>query len=343
MKAFHKTYGALAARHPEYDISDPDMMSNFEKQLVAQYSLEQTPQSRANELRMLVPGTQTPATKIPLDAHLHTWGGAIPYLGNDIFPEDDGVPPPAKNQLWKPKTGVHGPVNAKAVDQSSIIRPVQFRTLSEAEAKDRSLSRDCATTPLIFPAGAKRAKGRLVELSGHATDPTVADCLRRFFDPAVGIPFVPADVGRYFPVDLLLPKPERESDSGLDGQTADAFQPPTTLLDDSDADVLFTKNKAPFTRSDISAVRAFGVHWDALELKRQEEATRALSNGEHIIKQAFHSKNIVETTLGLIDRDCTRIRSGTIGKTGFKDRSIWQTAAAMAPLDHSGLAEYRDL
>jgi hypothetical protein len=349
VKSFNRTYGALAEQYPEYDLSDPDMMSNFEKQLLSSYSLEQATQSRANELRLVIPGTQSRSAKLPLDAHLHTWGGAIPYLGQDIFPEDDGVLPPPKKHVWRPMTGIHGEVNAKAADQSSIIRPVQFRTLSESEAKDRSLSRDSATAPLLFPPGAKRAEARLVALPGSTTDPTVEECLKKFFDPAVGIPFVPADAGRYFPVDLLVPEPKSDpepagdSEMALQAQEESEPEPPTTLLDSSEEDVLFTKNKAPFTRADITAVRAFGRHWDVLKMRRRDQASRALKNRERDVKQAFHSKSVLETALGLVETDCQRIRSGLIGKTAFKNRSIWQTAAATAPPDHSGLAERREI
>jgi hypothetical protein len=345
VKAFNRTYGALAAQHPEYDLADPDMMSNFEKQLIATYSPEQTSQTRANELRLVIPGTQIRTTKIPMDAHLHTWGGSIPYLGNDIFPEDDGVVPPPVQPRWRPRTGIHGEVNAKAEDESSIIRPVEFRTLSESEAKDRSLSRDSATSPLLFPPGAKRAESRLLGLPTGTTDPTVQNCVKQFFDPAVGIPFVPADVGKHFPVSLLIPENPSpiESEEEMEIATPEEPEPPSTLLDTSQEDVLFTKNKAPFTRSDISAVRAFGRHWDALKIRKRDQAVRALRERQRIIKQAFHSKSVLETTLGLIEQDCQRIRSGVLRTSAFKHKSIWETAIETAPPDHSGLAERREI
>jgi hypothetical protein len=233
-------------------------------------------------------------------------------------------------------------LNPKAVDESSIIRPVQFRTLSEEEVKDRSLARDRATAPLVFPAGAKRAEARMVALPGSTKDPTVQNCMRRFFDPSVGIPFVPADVGKYFPVDLLIPDPsESEVEETL--EPPEEPEPPTNLINTSDQDVLFTKNKAPFTRADISTVRAFGRHWDALKMKKKEQAARSLREREKLIKHAFHSKGVLETALNLIEQDCQRIRSGLIGKSAFKKRSIWQTAATTAPPDHSGLSYRREL
>jgi hypothetical protein len=348
VKAFNRTYSALAERHPEYDLSDPDMMSHYEKQLVATYAVEHTPQSRANELRLVVPGTQTRASKIPLDAHLHTWGGAIPYLANDIYPEDDGAPPPPPSQHRRPRTGIHGDVNATAEDESSIIRPIKFRSLDEAEAGDRSLSRDSAALPLIFAPCGRRFEATVTSLPGGTSDPTVQNCIKTFFDPSVGIPFVPADVGKYFPVTLLQPdspaSPSPEDDElGFDQPLPEDGETKTSLLETLDEDVLFTKNKAPFTRGDISTLRAFRRHWDSLKMQKRDEAQQALINRQKAVKEAFHSKNVFETALKLMDEDCARIRSGIIGKSKFKKRSLWETALKRAPPDKSGLTDRREL
>jgi hypothetical protein len=349
-KEFQQTYSALAAAHPEYDLNDPDMMSNYEKQLVAQYTSDQGP-GRANELKLVIPGTQTRTTKIPLDAHLHTWGGAIPYLDNDIFPEDDTNATVPSRIKRRPRTGIHGEVNAKARDQSSVIRPLKFRTLAESEAGDRSLSRDCATSALVFAPGGKRSDQAITELPGGTEDTTVDSCLRRFFDPELGIPFVPADVGRYFPIELLVPAPAAQAaaESELSEELNLAVAAPeenemkTALLDTSEEDVLFTKDKAPFTRHDISTVRAFTRHWDALKLRQKERIAQAMQERQKSIKQAFHSKNVFETALDLVDQDCKRMRSGLIGKSQFKRKSIWKTAEERAPPDHGGLTERRAL
>jgi hypothetical protein len=65
----------------------------------------------------------------------------------------------------------------------------------------------------------------------------------RFFDQAVGIPFVPADVVRSFPVRLFIM--ESEVDTLPDNRPSrepEKPEPPSTLLDASNKDVSFTKN-----------------------------------------------------------------------------------------------------
>jgi hypothetical protein len=147
VKEFHRDYGALAERHPEYDLTDPDMMSHYEKHLVVQYSPDATA-ARAGELNVRVRGTSQKTTRIPLDAHLHTWGGAIPYLETDIFPDDEMYVAEPRPRKQRPVTGITGPVYCRATDLSSIIRPIKFRTLSPGEAADASLARNDAKTAL---------------------------------------------------------------------------------------------------------------------------------------------------------------------------------------------------
>jgi hypothetical protein len=342
VKEFNRTYGALAVRHPEYDLADPDMMSHYEKQLVAQHSAD-TAVLRATELKCKVPGTQQKTTKIPLDAHLHTWGGTIPYFESDIFPEDDIAVNEVKVPRERRVTGVEGDVNTRAPDMSGVIRPIRFRTLSQEEASDPSLSRDEATVPLVFAPGGKRFASSVTDLSSGIKDDTCQRCLKRFFDPKVGIPFIPPDVGKYFPLELLLPEELAKAAKGdaLASSTSEESEPPSMLLVTDDQDVLFTKNKAPFTRADISTVRAFERHWDELKVRQRDRAEKALVQRRRYVHQAFHSDSVFRTYLDLLNEDCHRIRSGVIGKSPYKGKSLWQVAAARAPNDHSSLEERR--
>jgi hypothetical protein len=345
VKEFNRRYGALAARHPEYDLSDPDMMSHYEKQLIAQYSPDASA-LRAAELKCRIPGTQQKTTRIPLDAHLHTWGGAIPYLEDDIFPEDDIDVKAAPTHRRGRATGVTGPMNTRATDMSGLIRPLKFRTISDAEANDPSLSRDDATCPLIFAPGGKRFASSLTDFSSGTDDPTCQRCLHRFFDPEVGIPFIPADVGKYFPLELLLPEDIAAAAKGDGDAALSSYQPEdaeqaSTLLETANEDVLFTKNKAPFTRADIATVRAFGRHWDSLKARQRDRATQGLEQRRRCVYQAFHSKAVFRTYLDLLDEDVQRIRSGVIGKSQFKAKSLWQVAVERAPNDRAGLEDRR--
>jgi hypothetical protein len=336
VKEFNHRYSALAARHPEYDLADPDMMSHYEKQLIAQHAAD-TAATRSVDLNFRVPGTQQKSTKIPLDAHLHTWGGAIPYLETEIFPEDEMDVAERRPPRIRRSTGISGPMDTSAPNMVGIIRPLRFRSLPKAEAHDRALSRDDPTQPLIFQPPGKR----FLSAVKTTADATVEQCVKRFFDPDVGIPFVPADVAKYFPLELLLPQeasPESEDDVAADEEA----EPGTTLLDTSDQDVLFTKNKAPFTRADVSAARAFTRHWDHLKERQRVRADRALAARDRTVREAFHGRTVFKTYLELLEEDCKRIRSGVIGKSPYKGKSLWEVAAERAPNDHSGLAERRE-
>jgi hypothetical protein len=111
-----------------------------------------------------------------------------------------------------------------------IIRPLRFKTLSEAESNDRSLSRNDATAPLLFATPGKRFLSKQI----RSSDDTVSICLKRFFDPDVGIPFILADVAKHFPLELL----QRESEAAAAADVE--IEAGTTLLDSSEEDVLFT-------------------------------------------------------------------------------------------------------
>jgi hypothetical protein len=171
-------------------------------------------------------------------------------------------------------------------------------------------------------------------------------CVKRFFDPEVGIPFVPADVGKYFPFELLIPEsvvPDKEAEAlGFEAFPADECDPESTLIETSGQDILFTKSKAPFTRHDVATVRAFGRHWDNLKLAQRARAEAELRHRQQSVREAFHSRTVFKTFLTLADEDAKRIRSGVLGTNPYKGRSLWQIAAERAGNDHSGLAERRE-
>lgn len=350
LKDFNRTYGALAARHPEYDLNDPDMMSHYEKQLIAQYSADPNA-GRSTDLKVRMPGETKSSTKIPLDAHLHTWGGAIPYLESDIFPDDEDANESKRVVKKKPKTGIYGDQNVNAEDETAIIRSVHFRTLNDAEVKEQGPASDNATMPLVFGTTGRRDRllGPLSEVTGTGKKSTVQKCLKKFFDPEVGIPFVPANVGKYFPMELLIPEENSTATSAQEEMEQElSFVAPgddtdtkSMLLDTRDQDVLFTKNKAPFTRQEISALRAFGQHWDNLKIRQREREMEAMKQRRSMIKQAFHNKEVFETYLKLMDEDCKRIRSGVLGRSPYKNKSLWQVAIEKAPMDHNRLEDRR--
>ena len=349
LKDFNRTYGALAARHPEYDLNDPDMQSHYEKQLIAQYSADPNA-GKSKDLKVRMPGEKKASTKIPLDAHLHTWGGAIPYLESDIFPDDEDASESRKVVKKKPKTGIYGDQNVNAEDETSIIRTVHFKSLDDAEVKEQGQAQDNATRPLEFSTTGRRLLGPLSELAGGSKKGgTVKKCLKKFFDPEVGIPFVPADIGKYFPMDLLEPEDVSTATSAQEEMEQElSFVAPndeadtkSMLIDTRDQDILFTKNKAPFTRQEISTLRAFGQHWDNLKLRQREREAQLMKERRSMIKQAFHNKEVFETYLKLMDQDCKRLRAGVLGRSPWGNKSLWQVAIEKAPMDKNRLEDRR--
>lgn len=372
LKEFNRDYGELASRHPEYDLNDPDMMSHYEKQLVTEYYSKlqeqqalqpdpdgkiQNPKSKSQDLRLKIHdhGRTVVTSKIPVDAHLSTWGNALPYYETDLFDVDDPNAMNKKVVKRKMRTGIYGEQKLHEQDGSALIREIHFKSL-EHEQPDLALAKDPATSPLVFHAGDSRLSATITKLPGGASDPTVQDCIKKFFDPEVGIPFVPSDVCKYFPVGLLLPdsnqgqKLSHTFDANsrysqhlvLPDTPSEEMDPKSTLLDTSGEDVLFTKNKAPFSRNDIATLRQFNNHWDSLKLQQREKSQLALKKRQSMIKQAFHSKEIFDNYLKLLNEDCHRIQSGVLGKSKYKRKSLWQVAIETAPTDHSGLLERRE-
>lgn len=349
LKEFYKTYGALAAAHPEYDLNDPDMMSHYEKQLIATYDREANEKFMKSDLKVRVedPNThqQKMSSQVPLDAHLHTWGGAIPYVDCDLF-DDIDKPVERKRSVKKNvRTGLYGERDPDAPDEANLIRTVNFKTLQK-EQLDYKLADDCATTPLVFKPGGRKFSTDITKMPGGTKDDTVKKCIKRFFDPEVGIPFVPKDAGIYFPLELLLPsntQNDGENSARMSGSMSfvsnqsGESEEKSTLLETKNEDVLFTVNKAPFTRKDIASVRQFQQHWNNEQIKCRDKAAEALKRRQSMVRQAFHSRAVFNTYLKLLDEDCQRIRSGVIGKSKFKTKSLWEVAVETAPKDPSGL------
>ena len=377
LKKFQKDYGELASRHPEYDLSDPDMMSHYEKQLITDYytklqeqqakmhedvdEIGKSPKNLLEDLKIRVTddnGNSVVTSKIPADAHLYTWGNALPYFDGGLFNVEDPSVAKKKPVKEKLRTGIHGPQDLHAQDESAIIREVNFRTLKK-KPENLALAKDSPYRPLRFRSPALRANSTIASMPSRKPNSTVKQYIKKYFDPEVGIPFVPADVGQYFPVDLLIPEEIpiqnlsqnyiessraflQTQGISLDPDPEEECDPKSTLLDTTDEDVLFTAGKAPFTRSEIARIREFGNHWDDLKIKQKQKAQSALAKRESMIKQTFQSKEIFEKYLHLLDEDCKRIQSGVLGKSQYKHKSLWEVAVETAKLDHSGLKERRE-
>ena len=354
LEELYRDYGDLIKAHPEIDPRDPDMMTHYEKQFISQYSSEASEILLRNKTVRVKPigpdgkPTGKATTEIPADAHLYTWGGILPGFNSCVFDEMDVNIPEIKIKPKKFRTGIYGP-RPQGEDQSNLIREIHFECLGD-EPISKDLPDDSATHPLDLE---MPIRSTLPPLTKPPPDNTVKQCIKRFFDPDVGVPFVPADVDNYFPLDLLVPDPPQSvSSHSHDSQSMlslglnplDECDPKSTLLDTSNQDILFTKNKAPFTRKDIATLRAFNSHWDREKLEQQKRNEANLKKRQQLIKQAFNSRQTFETYLKLVEEDRKRCRAGLIGKIPrkYKTKSMWQIAVESTPDDPSSLQRRRE-
>ena len=345
LKEFDRIYGHLTAGHPEYDMRDPDNMTQYEKQLIAQYSTDageqmlrqQTIKVRDVDVETGKIGSKL-SSKISPYAHLFTWGGAIPYYESHVFDPEEIIQGPVVHRQTK-RTGIYGEPRKTDGDKGDLVREINYQSVPKSEVEEVIVD-DPVNRPLRLENSGFRSHQATGVLPRIKNDTTVKDCMKRFFDPEVGLPFVPADVGKYFPLDILTPpspaKTERSVRSVYENPEDDC-DPETTLLKTDQEDLLFTKSKAPFTRTDIARVRAFSTHFDKIKDRQQKRAQKKLQKRHEMIEQAFHSRAVFETYLKLVEEDCKRINSGVLGKSPYKKKSMWQVALETAPPDTSSL------
>lgn len=358
MKSFRKMYGNLAAKYPEFNFDDPDNLSLYEKEFIYQNShdigetlLKQT------QLKLTVPDAhgnlQTTVGEIPLNAHLYTFGGAIPYFESQIFEEEKVKINPEDLKPKKIQTGIHGPAVENPDDAlATTFREIHFDCLSPEEIEACKTKEDSAIHPLnLIPPSLGRSLANS-QIDKRITDNTVTDCISEYFT-ATGKPFVPRNVEKYFPLSVLTPKRKTFTNTELERSTTQSvlssvegpddpyagIDPKSTLLDTSDQDVLFTTEKAPFKRSEIAELRAFNQHWDRLQKKQNEKFKQELRKRSHHVQRAFQSREVMKEYLNLLDEDYRRINAGIIGKCPFKNKSMWQVACERAPKDMSSLGE----
>lgn len=355
LKDYQKMYGELGSRYPEIDLRDPDMMCQAEKQLIAQFSTETAEQiAKQSTLKVRVPDPKKPkgrmTSRIPLDAHLRTWGGAIPYYESQIFDVDDEFIVQKAPPKRKMATGIYGPPRVQNGDSSGLIRECTFEYITQDEI-DRNRCDDDSQEHLVIHKENTRTR-QLLRARSKTGEETVKECMKKFFDPKVGIPFVPADIGLYFPLELLVQKEEEEVSDKKSAENPTMLffdeDPMTecvqksTLVDTSDQDILFTKGKAPYTRNEVASIRAFMKHWEDLKFAQKDFCEEEMVQRDKLIRESFHSKTVFETYLRLLEEEQKRIRSGVIGKSPYRKQSIWEVAAREAPKDYASIRLRRD-
>jgi len=382
MKDFKKMYKSLIEKYPDSEASDENTQSEYSKSSIGTFSHENSDHKATNDLRLKVSTSSKPtqrfppvrgrnrrgnfpqntrgASQIPFDAHLQTFGGIIPYFDSQIFEEDTGIVEDNKNKKVQKETGITGSRSKTSGDQSSQIREIHFRTIRPDEIDEHSET-TCAVQPLDLGTFSKRSGLEIVKMPGSEDDPTCKQCMKRYFDPSMKIPFVPSDSESDFPLDILYPDApiqpgyKRSLSSLSEASTLTQNQvsiidpkinqeeiKKTTLLDTSQQDILFTVQKVPFTRHDIAELKAFHRHWENIKMEKKQQAAMRLSNRSQCVRETFHSKKAFSRYLELLEEECQRIRSGLIGKSKFKKVSLWEEAVKSASGDKACLRLRRE-
>ena len=369
LKSYKKMYGQLTDKYPDLNFNDPDSLSIYEKQFIFQNSHEMGEMiMKAGTLKLNLPDENgniqpTLTATAPLDAHLYTFGGAIPYFQSQIFADNDDAPKKVITKPKKPKTGIYGTPHEEPNIQSSLIREINFRTITDEEVEKYKSEKDDAEQPLSIPQQSLGVTTRKTRLDPSTDDSTVKDCIHMYFQPN-GKPYVPKNVEKLFPCLFepgdIIEQPSPTVSDQLLRTTTEVFSldqsasqnltqmmdpmsaivdmdPQSTLLDTSDQDVLFTKRKAPFRRVEIARMKAFTHHWDKLKIEQNKKFAEERKRRDKLVQKSFQSKKVMETYMKLLEKECLRCRSGLLGKSPFKNKSMWETALEKAPYDPGAL------
>jgi len=344
MKDFGKMYGRLAGKFPELTVFDPENLSTSAKQFIADNSNDISEQIiRATSLSLNHPINGRQNSQIPKDSHLHTWGGLIPSFDSQIFNEETLETVAPESKKIKKKTGIYGGTYQNSPNSTEMIRELHFRSISDEEIRLQPKTNFSNRRPLEIKRKSKSKSLSETKLANNLNDSTVKQCMNEYFSPN-RTPFVPKSVQDYFPLELLQKNNEKSiiqrtstNDDDADIEFQDAFDTPSTLLDTSDQDVLFTKEKTPFTRTEVAKMRAFNDHWDSVKLKKNNEIEEQYQRERKFVRRAFQSREVFKTYLELLEKDRKRIESGIIGKSPYKKKSLWEVANEKAPFDNTSL------
>lgn len=389
-KDYNKMYKGFATKYPEYDINDPDTRSFAEKQFIALNSkdLGDSLTNKSDELRFKIKEKDQPpklsasteastlkrlsktakrppskfTTVIPPDAYLQTFGGAIPYFQSQVFDDDPLDLNDKPKDEGKRVTGISGPRKPVEGNQSSLIRELHFASLTNEEV-EAAKEDDSPFVPLKISERPILKPDPFFKISPKDED-TCQNCLKKYFDPTVGKPFVPKNAEEDFPMELFDTETLQEVKGFALGSNANMFagskffesslsmsndddasveiDPKSTLIESKQDDILFTADKLPFTRNDVAELRAFRKHWDNLVEEEKKEIDKKLINRRRMIKKTFESKEVFENYLKLLEEDCKRIHSGLIGKGKYKKKSMWEVAVKTAKKDPTALYPRRE-
>ena len=116
----------------------------------------------------------------------------------------------------------------------------------------------------------------------------------------------------------------------------------TTLIDTSQYDVFWTKNKVPFTRADAELLYTWQYKCDSAIEAADKRRLAALQKREAALKRTFESRAAFEKATILADQEAERITFAGAGKCKTRHKeSFWEKAARVADHDNSSLKHRR--
>ena len=233
-----------------------------------------------------------------------------------------------RRKVENPETGlVAGQPARDIIDTIGHIH-VRSVTLNEVRPKDVS--------PFARPSHPKRRSGQRPK----STVALVRSELQRVFRPGTE-PFTNVDSEADFPIDDLEPVQEvaKEEEEEEEHAEIDYMKEKyeSKLIDNSDKEIYWSKNKGPFTKKEIDMLYSWRRQGDIATAMADRKGERMLKRREGAIKRTFQSRLAFERELELVDQDCSEIVNLGPGKVQKSKESPWNKAARVVGRDRSSL------
>ncbi|OHS94359.1 hypothetical protein TRFO_11224 [Tritrichomonas foetus] len=268
-----------------------------------------------------------------------------------------------RRRILQPKTGI--PIRKKLAPKTGsdiieAIAPISFKTVKN----EQKVPIDAY--PFYHPNRIDRLKEgrsksalvkRRIGFDEGSTVPLLKTQLNRVFKYG-SRPFENVDKPEDFPTDptdlpfeeeedleKLKKKKKKEIGINLDSvvinvQEIAGVGEKSTLIDGSDFDVFWTRNKTPFSRADVNHIFSWQAQCDAEIAAANERRQKYLNRREEAIIKTFESKRAFEKAIELAENEANYITNVGPGKSGKRRESFWIRASKLANGDNSSL-EYR--
>lgn len=236
-----------------------------------------------------------------------------------------------RKKLENPHTGIVAGQPSK--DLVASIGKVHIQSVTKISKKPPEISpfpRPCHPKP--------RSKTR-----PKSTVALVRNQLQRVFRPGLE-PFTNVDSEDDFPIDDIIPQdgPGTEEEEEKDPNEEEAIDYnkidyPTKLIDQSDKEIFWTKDNAPFTKAEVDMLYSWRKQDEDFMHERDQRGARMFKRREMAIKRTFQSKLAFRHELALVNRVCQNVTTLGPGKVARSKESTWSTAARAAKHDISSL------